>query len=216
VKTASGPKPKTKLKLTFDKNKRTDEDEGSVEEVTSELKRYLADEAALHSALACKWLGVDCGESAGLDRVGQAVGYLQWAKKELEELKDGTKSRMTLRGINNESESEKQTRERRKATVARELESVTIFLKHYRNMNDTIAFKPVLSQVELQVIIPAGKMAVSTRPYELPSPAFGPGSPGYVSHQLSNLTVTEGTTTGDDDPQSTTKISNYSGAGSYF
>lgn len=138
VKTASGSKSKTKFKPSFGKNKGTDEDtnEGSVEEAAPELKRYLADEAALHSALASKWLGVDCGESGGLDRAGQAVGYLQWAKKELEELKDGTKSGITLPGINNENE--KRARERRKATVAKELGTVTVFLKHYTNMNNTV------------------------------------------------------------------------------
>ena len=136
VKTASGPK--AKFKPSFGKSKGTDDDanEGSVEEVSPDLKRYLADEAALHSALASRWLGVDCGEDGGLDWAGQAVGYLQWAKKELEELKDGTKSGISLPGINNENE--RKARERRKATVAKELGAVTIFLKHYRNMNDTV------------------------------------------------------------------------------
>ena len=60
-------------------------------------------------------------------------------------------------------------------------------------------------------------MAVSARPYELPIPAFGPGSPGYVSHRLEKRLVTEGTSTEDDDDRhSTTETSNYSGAGSYF
>lgn len=60
-------------------------------------------------------------------------------------------------------------------------------------------------------------MAVSARPYELPAPAFGPGSPGYFSLQLANLSVTEGTLVEDDeDERSTTEPSNYSGAGSYF
>ena len=145
VKTASGSKSKTKFKPSFGKNKGTNDDpnEGSVEEITPELKRYLADEAALHTALASKWLGVDCGESGGLDRAGQAVGYLQWAKKELEELKDGTKSGITLPGINNENE--KRARERRKAAVAKGLETVTVFLKHYRNMNDTVRDSTFLS-----------------------------------------------------------------------
>jgi len=84
-------------------------------------------------------------------------------------------------------------------------------------MNDTIAFKPVLSQAELQAIVPAGKMAVSARQYDPPTPAFGPGSPGYVSHRLGNLSVSEGTSTeDDDDSHSTTETSKYSGAGSYF
>jgi hypothetical protein len=139
VKTARGPKSKTRFRPSFGKNKNIDDDdasEGGVEEVAPDLKRYLADEAALHSALSSKWLGVDCGESGGLDRAGQAVGYLQWAKKELEELKDGTKAGITLPGVNNENE--KRARDRRKALVAKELETVTVFLKHYRNMNDTV------------------------------------------------------------------------------
>jgi hypothetical protein len=138
VKTASGPKSKTKFKPSFSKNKGTDDDanEGSIDDITPELKRYLADEATLHYALATKWLGVDCGESGGLDRAGQAVGYLQWTKKELEEIKDGTKSGINLPGIS--SENERRARERRKATVAKELETVSVFLKHYNNMNDTV------------------------------------------------------------------------------
>lgn len=138
VKTARGSKSKTKFRPSFSKNKGTDDDtnEGNVEDIAPELKRYLADEAALHYALATKWLGVDCGESGGIDRAGQAVGYLQWTKKELEELKDGTKAGITLPGINNESE--RRARERRKATVAKELEAVTVFLTHYKNMNDTV------------------------------------------------------------------------------
>lgn len=143
VKTASGPKGKTKFKPSFGKNTDDDTNEGSVEEVSPELKRYLADEAALHSALASKWLGVDCGEDGGLDRAGQAVGYLQWAKKELEELKEGTKSGISLPGVN--SENEKKARERRKATVAKELGTVAVFLKHYRNMNDTVRISAYLS-----------------------------------------------------------------------
>jgi hypothetical protein len=60
-------------------------------------------------------------------------------------------------------------------------------------------------------------MAVSGRQYELPVPAFGPGSPGYVSHQLGKHSVTEGTSTEDDDDHyPTTETSGYSGAGSYF
>jgi len=155
VKTASGPKHKTRFKPPFGKNKGANDDAnegGSVEEVSPQLKRYLADEAALHSALASKWLGVDCGESGGLDRAGQAVGYLQWAKKELEELKDGTKSGVSLPGINNETE--KKARERRKATVTKELETVGVFLKHYRNMNDTVMdFNPSIRAVFLSVLI---------------------------------------------------------------
>ena len=152
AKTASGPKYKTKFKPSFGKNKGTDDDaneESAVEEVSPELKRYLADEAALHSALGSKWLGVDCGESGGIDRAGQAVGYLQWAKKELEELKDGTKSGVSLPGIT--SENERKARERRRATVTKELETVGVFLKHYRNMNDTVSI-PTPIRIVFQIV----------------------------------------------------------------
>ena len=59
-------------------------------------------------------------------------------------------------------------------------------------------------------------MAVSARPYEFPTPAFGPGSPSYASHQSEKLLVTEGVSTEDDDDRHSTGTSTYSGAGSYF
>lgn len=104
------------------------------EEVTPELRRYLADEVALHNALAHKWLGVDAGESSSATQSGVSVGFLAWAKKELEDAKG---SGMNLGVL---SDREKDMREARKARVLVELESTTVFWKGYKRMNDSVSF----------------------------------------------------------------------------
>lgn len=125
---------KSKSKFSLGKDKGSE----SVEEIITVLKRYLADEAAYHAALGRKWLGVDAGENGGMDKMGSAVGFLTWAKKELEELKDGGKS-----GHGVSTDREKEMREKRKKNVSKELMAVNVFLKHYRNMNDTVSFRPI-------------------------------------------------------------------------
>jgi len=99
-------------------------------EVSADLRRYLADEASFHAALGKKWLGVDAGESGGA-KGGHAVGFLAWAKKDLEAMKDGGKGL----GIGRE----KDTKDRRKERVHEELDSVSMFLKHYKKMNDSVS-----------------------------------------------------------------------------
>lgn len=104
-------------------------------EVAPELRHYLADEAALYTALAWKWLGVDAGESGGPDQTGVAVGFLQGAKKALEEMKSGTLTGGSgLMG----TERGKEMRDRRKDRVGKELDSVGTFLKGYKRVNDTV------------------------------------------------------------------------------
>lgn len=98
-------------------------------EVSADLRRYLADEATMHGALARKWLGVDAGENGGHTKGGEAVGYLIWAKKELEELKDG--------GLGIGKEKEK--KDRKKDRVKEELNAVNVFLKHYKKINDSVS-----------------------------------------------------------------------------
>ena len=130
---ASRHASKSKLKVPFGKDKSTPAEETG-EEVAPELRRYLADEHALHSALARKWLGVDAGEHGGTSKPGVAVGYLAWAKKDLEELKSGHSSGGIIGG-----EREKEMRERRKVRVHEELESTSTFLVGYKKMNDTVS-----------------------------------------------------------------------------
>lgn len=116
----------------------TKTDDAAGEEVVPELRRYLADEIVLHSALAHKWLGVDAGENGGdQEGSGAAVGYLTWAKKELEELKGGSAGAAHLAIAT--SDREKIMREARKARVQNELDDVGVFLKGYKRMNDSVS-----------------------------------------------------------------------------
>ncbi|GBE80611.1 hypothetical protein BKA93DRAFT_819443 [Sparassis latifolia] len=207
---SASSKSKFKLQLGRDRGKAPDD---AGEEVAPELRRYLSDEVAFHAALAHKWLGVDAGEHGGTSQCGHAVGFLVWAKKELEELKSG--------GGVMETEREKQMRERRREKVAEELERVTVFLKGYKTINDTVAFQPVPPQSDLQSSIPAGRLAVAVREYQRPSPAFGPGSVEYVQRQAEQLqlganTENEGETVPPIDTSSPHSSSSYAGAGSYF
>ena len=100
-------------------------------EVCADLRRYLGNQTTFHGALSRKWLGVEAGEKGGMGKGGEAVAFLQWAKKELEELKDGGK----LINIGN---ADKQQEERWKNTVADELSSVNVFYKYYKKMNDSV------------------------------------------------------------------------------
>ncbi|KAJ7069954.1 BRO1 domain-containing protein [Mycena amicta] len=133
-------------------------------EVSTELRRYLSDETALHDALAHKWLGVDAGENGGTDRGGDAVAFLIWTKKELEELKG-----------------------RKKERISEELERVNVFLKHYKRVNDSLHFQPVPTQADLQARIPAGRLVLAAKAFVPPQAAFGPGSAEDVRRQAEDL-----------------------------
>lgn len=132
---------KSKFKLNIGKKDKSKDgaSEGNMpreeagEDVSPELRRYLADEIALHNALAHKWLGVDAGENGSTLEGGRAVGFLSWAKKELEELKHGGLGHSI--GL---SDRERVVREARRARVQAELESVNTFLKGYKRMNDSV------------------------------------------------------------------------------
>ncbi|KAJ6557276.1 hypothetical protein DFH09DRAFT_1248226 [Mycena vulgaris] len=153
-------------------------------EIAADLRRHLGDASALHAALARKWLGVDAGEG---DRGGDAVGFLVWARKELEDLKG------------------------RKA----ELEGVGVFLKHYKKVNDSLHFQPVPTQAELQARIPAGRQALGAKAFVPPQPAFGPGSTEDVRRRAEALEL-DGED-GDQGPRDARSASGtYAGAGSYF
>ena len=101
-------------------------------EVSADLRRYVADETTFHGALARKWLGVDAGENGSPDRGGEAVGFLGWAKKEMEGLKDGGK------GIN-VGKGDRGMKDRMKEKVSDELEKVNMFFKHYKKVNDSVS-----------------------------------------------------------------------------
>ncbi|KAJ6509007.1 BRO1 domain-containing protein [Mycena sanguinolenta] len=155
-------------------------------EVSADLRRYLNEETVFHEALARKWLGVDAGENGGSERGGDAVGFLTWAKKELEELKG-----------------------RKKDRVSDELDSVNVFLKHYKKLNDSLHFRPVPAQAELQSRIPTGRLALTAKTCVPPQPAFGPGSLEDIRRKAEELEL-------DDESVGGQTQGSYAGAGSYF
>ncbi|KAI0042676.1 hypothetical protein FA95DRAFT_1525170 [Auriscalpium vulgare] len=167
-------------------------------EVIQPLRQFSAGGAAVHLALAHKWLGV---AASG----GEAVGYLTWAKSELEDQKDGGGRKS---GGKDEG---KEGRKGRRDRVLEELNSVTEFLRHYKKLNDTLSFQPVPSQAELQARVPAGRMAVAIKPFEKPAPAFGPGSVEYVRRQVEEIVVRD-----ESEGPSGHGAGSYAGAGSYF
>lgn len=173
-------------------------------EISVDLRRYLADEATFHSALARKWLGVDAGETM---RGGDAVGFLSWAKKDLEDLKDGGKSL----GL---GKSEK-SRALRKGKVAEEMESVSLWLKNCQKANDTVHFQPVPQRSDLQSRIPAGRLAVAAKAYLPPTPVYGPGSVEYTRRKAEDLELANSPAE-PEVPSSASSVGQYAGAGSYF
>ncbi|KXN90959.1 pH-response regulator protein palC [Leucoagaricus sp. SymC.cos] len=177
-------------------------------DISAETRKYLTDRAAFHAALAHKWLGVELGENGLLDQAGDAVAFLAWAKKELEDLKENS---LTLHLGKGDKEKA------RKSQMLEELESTTTFYKYYKKANDSLHFQPVPSQAELQARIPTGLAAAQLRPYTPPAPAFGPGSVDDMQRQTQELDL-------DDQEQNqfpaltsnSSPKANYAGAGSYF
>jgi hypothetical protein len=104
------------------------------------LSPYLSENYSFHSALGKKWLGVEAGEKGGVERAGEAVGFMVWAKKELEEVKK-LKMNTIFGGGSGGSKGkgkEKDGAEGKKGRVGMELESVEMFLKYYTKMNDSV------------------------------------------------------------------------------
>lgn len=215
------------LAKTSSKPKGKDIISGTDGEVTPDLRRYLSDESDFHSALARKWLGVDAGENGGTPKGGEAVAFLAWAKKGLEDLKDGG------RGLGIGKDKDK--KERRKDKVLEELETINVFWKHYKKVNDSVSysgsiyyrvsismlqlsFQTVPPQTELQASIPAGRLAVAMRPFLPPTPAFGPGSVEHVRKQAEALEIDSKDDQASMPPITTSPRSEgaYAGAGSYF
>lgn len=89
----------------------------------------------MSSALAHKWLGIDAGEVGGdvgkAGKAGESVGWLRWAKAELEELKKDSGSHHGLSYISSASKE-------RKERVSEELQGVSAFLNYYQKMNNSV------------------------------------------------------------------------------
>ena len=85
-----------------------------------------------------------------------------------------------------------------------------------------VAFQPVPSQTELQASIPAGRLAVTVRPFTKPTPAFGPGSVAYIQRQTEELELATQAIGHEPAPSEQTDVASpqsgrgYAGEGSYF
>lgn len=99
-------------------------------DISTEIRKYLTDKSALHTALSHKWLGIEAGEKGGADRAGDAVAFLAWAKKELDGLGGGD---LTLRVGKGDKEKAKKSR------ILDELESTNTFYEYYKKMNDSVS-----------------------------------------------------------------------------
>jgi hypothetical protein len=119
---------------------------GSGAEPAKALRRYLADEAALHAALAHSWLGVDAGEASSRSgsgpRTGEAVGFLAWARAELDALKDGG-AKGAGPSVGDAGDREREMRDARRAVVRAERAAVESFLVAYTRENDTVRAPPL-------------------------------------------------------------------------
>ncbi|KAI6021500.1 hypothetical protein BKA83DRAFT_4282756 [Pisolithus microcarpus] len=195
---------------------------GASGEVTGELTRHLTDEAAFHSALAHKWLGVDAGERGVAIKGGEAVGFLAWAKRELEDLCGSFKGTL-LRKDRMSGEDRRGKKERvilELASVEKMNDSVCVVVICAGSLTQSflkLSFQPVPKQSDLQTRIPAGRLAVSPKPYEPPIPAL-------LAHTVQNLDVPRQTASDtDSDSDSDKEVvkqlpsrKGYTGAGSYF
>ena len=101
-------------------------------EVAEPLLLFARDGAALHGALARKWLGADAG---GHDALGVAVGFLTVAKRELEALRDG---HARPGGSGGTKEEVRDGRRERRERIVAEAEDAARLLRQFKQINDSV------------------------------------------------------------------------------
>jgi hypothetical protein len=101
-------------------------------EVAEPLLLFARDGAALHGALARKWLGADAGVH---DALGVSVGFLTVAKRDLDALRDG--SARPGGGAGTKEEVRDGRRERRER-IAAEAEDAARLLRQFKQVNDSV------------------------------------------------------------------------------
>ncbi|PWN46252.1 hypothetical protein IE81DRAFT_319132 [Ceraceosorus guamensis] len=149
--------------------------------VGSLLLKYLATRGLLAKARAYKWLGIDSGEAG---RYGDAIPFLRTAKEILED------ELSTIRRFAHFRDKKgRDAREELKKEREDEFAIVNHWLASYIKLNDTVAFQPLTKSTEISTRIPAGRSALVIKHFNPPVPAFGPGSPGYISENMKRLGV---------------------------
>lgn len=88
----------------------------------------------------------------------------------------------------------------------------------YADAVNQLSFQPVPTQRDLQSRMPAGRPAVTAKPYVPSAPAFGPESIEYVRRQAEELDLLNDPNDNgaQASPLSPKSPGNYAGASSYF
>ncbi|KAI5476732.1 pH-response regulator protein palc [Pseudohyphozyma bogoriensis] len=191
----------------------------STGEIVPELRRYLSDGRAIALGLSYKWLGVDAGENGGREKAGESLRWLEMARKELEEVEGKAKG---LKGL--KIGKGKSAGKERKGKVEGELDAIAAFYGGYKKVNDTVHFQPLPTATTLQAKVPAGRAALSPKPFAPPQPAFKPRSMGDAnrpkaippppgSFGMDGLSLED---EDDSDEEDGGEANGYFGAGSYW
>jgi hypothetical protein len=154
------------------------EDNTTSGKISHGFAKYLFKGARNSRARGYFWLGVDRGERGDY---GEAISFFKLAS-------DGMEITLNARRINlhktDKSKEEKRGFSKDKENLIR---LIGQFGASYKQLNDSVAFKPIPSPSSLTSQIPAGRSAVGIKSYKAPLPTFGPGSIESVSNGLQTL-----------------------------
>ncbi|KAL0088326.1 pH-response regulatory protein PalC [Phycomyces blakesleeanus] len=140
------------------------------QEVSSELRRYLADGSQFYKAMAKKYLALDANDRQNL---GEAVGFVRDCKADLRAIQHSglsktRRSAVSLRACN---EEEAVTELLQKLTMIND----TVCHKKYRSI-ESVTYQTVPTRQALQQKIPSGRGVLEIKRFSPPSPLFGPVS----------------------------------------
>ncbi|KAJ9121671.1 hypothetical protein QFC22_002291 [Naganishia vaughanmartiniae] len=185
------------------------------------LLAYLRKEWGLADVRSRKWLAVEAGEHSSGEKVGQAIAMLKDAQNRLDDLRKhgdiGASTMKKMRGLKiGRSSGGKEEKSERKGRIAQEMAEIESFLKTYTHMNNTVSFQPIPAIASVQALMPGGRPILTSKPFVLPKPAFGPGSSEYTP-AIRDRPINPGAV---EDPSLSHVQSDapgtYAGAGNYF
>lgn len=161
--------------------------------------KYLSKSARVSQARAYIWLGIDKGERGDY---GDALSFLRLARDEVADL--ASSSAASKLHLGSAGAQEHRREQKRHFALERDgvLDTVQRWSAAYTQLNDTVGFKPIPPPSSLTSQVPAGRGATTTKPFSLGTPAFGPGSVGFVSAGMERLRGLDGGIGGGDDTAS--------------
>lgn len=183
----------------------------ATDEVASGLLKHLKRTSTLNRSKAYRWLAIDAGESR--EQYGEAIVFLRLASSTLDQLDEASKLRNSVKSSKGEG-----TRRFWRGGRESERKEIEHWLASYQRLNDTVFFRPLPPVSAMLAKVPAGRSALTIKPFGLPTPAFGPGSTDFMSDGMRRLDLREheldkessSTKSGKDTSQG------YAGAGAYY